>query len=201
MPAQVWRDRLAVTKQAGQVRTSGAGHIPCESQMQLLRRRAVPPPIALLQLEPHTGRSHQLRVQCACAGCRSWATRPMATSRATGSSRKERLQATVSALAGDKLRLRVRRAAVSFRGPCAAAGGVRNGAAALTAIGSRSMVAASMSEWMIEFPLAHARGYKISIAGARWRNRCWGITSAGRDAAPRLREISAIIIQKRKTSQ
>ena len=62
--AQVWRDRLAVTKQAGQVRTSGAGHIPCESQMQLLRRRAAPP-IALLQLEPHTGRSHQLRVQCA----------------------------------------------------------------------------------------------------------------------------------------
>ena len=64
-PAQVWRDRLAVTKQAGQVRTSGAGHIPCESQMQLLRRRATPPPIALLRLEPHTGRSHQLRVQCA----------------------------------------------------------------------------------------------------------------------------------------
>jgi tRNA pseudouridine65 synthase len=65
VPAQVWRDRLAVTKQAGQVRTSGAGHIPCESQMQLLRRRAAPPAIALLKLEPHTGRSHQLRVQCA----------------------------------------------------------------------------------------------------------------------------------------
>ena len=65
VPAQVWRDRLAVTKQAGQVRTSGAGHIPCASQMQLLRRRATPPPIALLRLEPHTGRSHQLRVQCA----------------------------------------------------------------------------------------------------------------------------------------
>jgi 23S rRNA-/tRNA-specific pseudouridylate synthase len=64
-PVQVWRDRLAVTKQAGQVRTSGAGHIPCESQMQLLRRRPTPPPIALLRLEPHTGRSHQLRVQCA----------------------------------------------------------------------------------------------------------------------------------------
>jgi tRNA pseudouridine65 synthase len=64
-PAQVWRNRLAVTKQAGQVRTSGAGHIPCESQMKLLRRRATPPPIALLRLEPHTGRSHQLRVQCA----------------------------------------------------------------------------------------------------------------------------------------
>jgi 23S rRNA pseudouridine955/2504/2580 synthase len=64
-PAQIWRDRLAVKKQAGQVRTSGAGHIPCESQMQLLRRRTAPPSIALLQLEPHTGRSHQLRVQCA----------------------------------------------------------------------------------------------------------------------------------------
>ena len=65
VPAQVWRDRLAVTKQAGRVRTSGAGHIPCESQMKLLQQRAAPPPIALLQLEPHTGRSHQLRVQCA----------------------------------------------------------------------------------------------------------------------------------------
>ena len=64
VPAQVWRDRLAVTKQAGQVRTSGAGHIPCESQMRLLRRRTASPPITLLQLEPHTGRSHQLRVQC-----------------------------------------------------------------------------------------------------------------------------------------
>jgi len=65
VPVQVWRDRLAVTRQAGQVRTSGAGHIPCESQMQLLRRRTASPPIALLKLEPHTGRSHQLRVQCA----------------------------------------------------------------------------------------------------------------------------------------
>jgi tRNA pseudouridine65 synthase len=65
VPAQIWQDRLAVKKQAGQVRTSGAGHIPCESQMQLLRRRTAPPPIALLRLEPHTGRSHQLRVQCA----------------------------------------------------------------------------------------------------------------------------------------
>lgn len=65
VPVQVWRDRLAVTKQAGQVRTSGAGHIPCESQMQLLRRRPASPPIALLKLEPRTGRSHQLRVQCA----------------------------------------------------------------------------------------------------------------------------------------
>ena len=65
VPVQVWRDRLAVTKQAGQVRTSGAGHLPCESQMQLLRRRTAAPPIALLKLEPRTGRSHQLRVQCA----------------------------------------------------------------------------------------------------------------------------------------
>ena len=65
VPLQVWRDRLAVTRQAGQVRTSGAGHIPCESQMQLLRRRPASPPISLLKLEPRTGRSHQLRVQCA----------------------------------------------------------------------------------------------------------------------------------------
>jgi 23S rRNA-/tRNA-specific pseudouridylate synthase len=33
--------------------------------MRLLRRRTAPPPITLLKLEPRTGRSHQLRVQCA----------------------------------------------------------------------------------------------------------------------------------------
>ena len=65
VPAQFWRDRLAVQKRAGMIRT-GSGHIPAETQMTLVRRGAgAAAGRALLKLEPHTGRSHQLRVQCA----------------------------------------------------------------------------------------------------------------------------------------
>ncbi len=67
-PRQVWRDRLAVQKQGGRIRTTAAGSVPAESQMQLLRAGGGEPRLALLQLEPQTGRSHQLRVQCAQRG-------------------------------------------------------------------------------------------------------------------------------------
>ncbi len=69
--SQTWRDRLAVQKRGGQIRTDArAGNIPAESRMTLLRTRRDSPaaggaPISLIQLEPKTGRSHQLRVQCA----------------------------------------------------------------------------------------------------------------------------------------
>lgn len=68
VPQQIWRDRLAIEKKGGQVRTRAAGNIPCESAMKLLRRRPGQPLLSLLQLEPRTGRSHQLRVQCALHG-------------------------------------------------------------------------------------------------------------------------------------
>lgn len=63
---QIWRDRLAVEKRGGQIRTTAAGHIPAECRM-IQKRSGGPagPACALLQLEPITGRSHQLRVQCA----------------------------------------------------------------------------------------------------------------------------------------
>ena len=63
---QIWRDRLAVEKRGGQIRTSAAGHIPAECRM--IQKRSGGPAgkiCSLLQLEPITGRSHQLRVQCA----------------------------------------------------------------------------------------------------------------------------------------
>jgi 23S rRNA-/tRNA-specific pseudouridylate synthase len=64
--AELWRDRLAVEKQGGRIRTAAhAGHIPAESQMTVVRTRRGDQPLALLRLEPRTGRSHQLRVQCA----------------------------------------------------------------------------------------------------------------------------------------
>lgn len=67
-PRQVWRDRLAVEKRGGTIRTDAAGHIPAEAHFTVLRRRPGPPPLALVQLVPKTGRSHQLRVQCARRG-------------------------------------------------------------------------------------------------------------------------------------
>jgi len=62
----VWRDLLAVEKRGGQVRTSAkAGNIPAETAFRFLADAADPMPTALVRLEPRTGRSHQLRVQCA----------------------------------------------------------------------------------------------------------------------------------------
>lgn len=67
-PVELWRDRLAVEKRAGQIRTGTAGHVPAECRMSLVRAGRKEPRLALLRLEPRTGRSHQLRVQCAKRG-------------------------------------------------------------------------------------------------------------------------------------
>jgi tRNA pseudouridine65 synthase len=67
--AEVWRDRLAVEKRGGQIRTlAHAGHVPAESAMTVVRRSPQEPRLTLIRLEPRTGRSHQLRVQCAKRG-------------------------------------------------------------------------------------------------------------------------------------
>lgn len=63
---EVWHDRIAVQKSGGQIRTAGRGNIPAVAGMQLLKTLTTSsPPLSLIQLEPRTGRSHQLRVQCA----------------------------------------------------------------------------------------------------------------------------------------
>lgn len=61
----VWRDLLAVQKEAGQIRTHAAGNVPSEARFTLLAHRQGSFSLSLVQLEPRTGRSHQLRVQCA----------------------------------------------------------------------------------------------------------------------------------------
>ena len=38
LPDEIWRDRLAVQRKGGRIRTS-AGHIPAESRMSVIRRR------------------------------------------------------------------------------------------------------------------------------------------------------------------
>ncbi len=67
--AETWRDVLAVRKQGGRIRTvAGEGRLPAESRMTLVRAAAAGRRVSLLRLEPRTGRSHQLRVQCAQRG-------------------------------------------------------------------------------------------------------------------------------------
>lgn len=63
---QLWRDLLAVQKKGGQVRTSAAaGNISAVTQFSFIRHQQGAFSTSLIKLEPHTGRSHQLRVQCA----------------------------------------------------------------------------------------------------------------------------------------
>ena len=68
--SQIWRDRLNVSKQKGHIRTeAGKQGIPSEAAMRVLRQWRKPlGAMALLELIPKTGRSHQLRVQCAKRG-------------------------------------------------------------------------------------------------------------------------------------
>lgn len=64
--SMVWRDRLVIEKRGGQVRARAGEGIPSESHVRVLRQRRDPQcPLALIELTPRTGRSHQLRVQCA----------------------------------------------------------------------------------------------------------------------------------------
>jgi 23S rRNA pseudouridine955/2504/2580 synthase len=62
----LWRDLLAVAKSGAKIRTQAtAGNIPSVTEFQFLRNFPGEFSTSLVRLEPHTGRSHQLRVQCA----------------------------------------------------------------------------------------------------------------------------------------
>lgn len=68
-PVESWKDTLSVMKKGGQVRAAlGTGRVPAESRMSVVRAGRGEPRVTLLRLEPHTGRSHQLRAQCAKRG-------------------------------------------------------------------------------------------------------------------------------------
>jgi 23S rRNA pseudouridine955/2504/2580 synthase len=69
LPSEEWRDLLGVTKRAGTVRAAaGGGNLPAGCHMSVERSWAGAARLSLLSLEPHTGRSHQLRVQCSKRG-------------------------------------------------------------------------------------------------------------------------------------
>jgi len=67
-PAQVWRDRISVEKRGERIRSSAGGGVPAECAMRVVRAGRGEPRLTLVRLEPRTGRSHQLRVQCAKRG-------------------------------------------------------------------------------------------------------------------------------------
>lgn len=62
---EYWRDQLAVKKSHGRIRTATIGNVPAETLFQLIKHTQKSFSTSLVKLEPRTGRSHQLRVQCA----------------------------------------------------------------------------------------------------------------------------------------
>lgn len=64
----VWRDAMEVRRERGVARARSAAAssgLPAETAMRVVRRLPGPPALTLLELEPRTGRTHQLRHQCA----------------------------------------------------------------------------------------------------------------------------------------
>lgn len=61
-----WRDHLAVQRQRGRLRTLVRRGPPnAVTEVRVRQHRPGPPAVTLLDLLPETGRTHQLRVQCA----------------------------------------------------------------------------------------------------------------------------------------
>lgn len=68
-PAGLWRDRLDKQRRGGVVRAVvGIRGIPAVARYQWQAACTTPVPLSLLRLQPETGRTHQLRVQCAAHG-------------------------------------------------------------------------------------------------------------------------------------
>lgn len=61
----LWRDRMDVKRSASRTRAGAGGKLAAEAAMRRLRLIPGPPALAALELDLHTGRTHQLRFQCA----------------------------------------------------------------------------------------------------------------------------------------
>ena len=85
----VWRDRIEVTKEGGRVRGKAGAGIWAEARMRVRERfQGKSGPVALLELHPKTGRTHQLRIQCANRGL------PIVGDRTYGDFKKNRVVET-----------------------------------------------------------------------------------------------------------
>ena len=63
------RDRIEVIKEGGKARGKAGAGIWAEARMRVREKfQGRPGPMALLELQPKTGRTHQLRIQCANRG-------------------------------------------------------------------------------------------------------------------------------------
>ena len=62
---ELWRDQIAIKKAHGQIRATTVGNVPAETRFKLIKHTQKLFSTSLIRLEPRTGRSHQLRVQCA----------------------------------------------------------------------------------------------------------------------------------------
>lgn len=63
---EVWRDYIKTMRTSGVLRSAVAtGPANAFAQMELLQSGAASPARCLVQLQPQTGKTHQLRVQCA----------------------------------------------------------------------------------------------------------------------------------------
>lgn len=61
-----WRDYIKTSRSSGKLRSAVAtGPVNATTDMRLLERGSGSPARALIELRPHTGKTHQLRVQCA----------------------------------------------------------------------------------------------------------------------------------------
>ena len=67
-PVELWRDWLKIERSGGHLRVGTGGGTMAETQITVLRGGRSGASLSLLKLEPRTGRSHQLRVQCAERG-------------------------------------------------------------------------------------------------------------------------------------
>ena len=65
---RIWRDSLRITRARDKLRVYAGGGERVETEVRLLQARRLGPPLLLLELRPRTGRTHQLRVQCAYRG-------------------------------------------------------------------------------------------------------------------------------------
>jgi 23S rRNA-/tRNA-specific pseudouridylate synthase len=65
----MWRDRMEVSKEGGKARGRAGSGVWAEAKMRVREKfQGKAGPMAQLELQPKTGRTHQLRIQCANRG-------------------------------------------------------------------------------------------------------------------------------------